>query len=377
MRKLVLFDAVAFCFGPASTLQLVLDELLESNLDLMVLSSGTTADFLSGYSERCVLIPCDSEDPNSMAQHNNLFRNCSLFVSNTNPISARYALERGVPTLYLDTLFWMWDRIDPLIAESAIYVAQTFAGIEENRHRIGAKIRDFRLVGPLAGRSPKTIRTGDCLISFGGMASKLTIPGVTNRYAWLMTRLLLEAFERKPAFDRYLFRGNGAVMLALEAEFGDSCCEFAFSPRNRHLEEMASARNLFLSPGLTGCYEAINAEVPTWLLPPQNYSQQLQAETFLSFDPSPFKGFHWGTIYPDLVPVRYMPEIEAVRLLSTAVRRFEEDREAQRRYVDLLVDAMPFRRRPVPPEDAAFCGDGAAAQVAGMIRQAAGELGTA
>lgn len=375
MRPLVLFDAAAFCFGPASTLEVVLDELLDDDLDLMVLSSGTTAEFLAGYSARCTLVPCDSDEPAELARRRHLFQRCDLFVSNTNPVSARYALEQGVPTIYVDTLFWMWDDIDPLIARSAVYVAQTFAGIEENRRRIGGEIADFRLVGPLVGQPSERTRAGHCLISYGGMASKFTVPGVTNRYAWTMTRLLLEAFERAPAFDRYLFRGCGRVMDALEREFGDSRCEFAFAPRAQHLDEMASARNLLLSPGLTGSYEAIGAGTPTWLLPPQNYSQQLQAETFLGLDPAPFDGRHWSQIYPDLALRRYMPEEEAVALVSATVRRFEEDADTRRQYADMIVGALPLTRPPAPPDDAAFGGKGAAAEIASMILHAVGHAG--
>jgi hypothetical protein len=372
MRPLALFDAAAFCFGPASTLQIVLEELLDYELDLVVLCSGTTAEFLKGSSGRCTLLPCDSEEPAELARWKDLFQRCDVFVSNTNPVSARYALELGVPTIYVDTLFWMWDEIDPVIARSAAYVAQTFAGIEENRRRIGGEIANFRIVGPLAGQAPRRARARHCLISYGGMASKFTVPGVTNSYAWVMTRLLLEAFERAPTFDRYLFRGSGPVMEALAREFCDSRCEFAFAPRIQHLDEMASARNLLLSPGLTGSYEAIGAGTPTWLLPPQNYSQQLQSETFLGLAKAPFEGRHWGQIYPDLSLRRYMPEEEGVALVSAAVRRFEDDAAGRRQYVEALVEVLPLTRPPAIPADAPFRGEGAAAEVAGMILQATG-----
>ena len=52
MRPLVLLDAAPFCFGPVSTLQVVVDELLDSDLGLRLLTSGTTAEFMTGYDPR-------------------------------------------------------------------------------------------------------------------------------------------------------------------------------------------------------------------------------------------------------------------------------------------------------------------------------------
>lgn len=367
-RPLVLLDAAPFCFGPVSTLQVVLDELPVTDLDLILLSSGTTAEFMADYDPKCVQVTCDTENRDELARHNELFQKCALFVSNTNPVSARYAIEVGTPVLYLDTLFWMWDKIDPLIAKSAIYVAQSFRGIEENRRRIGRDIADFRIVGPLVRPARARERNRDCLISYGGMSSKLTVPGVTNRYAWVMTRLLLSAFERAPAFDRYVFRGNARVMDALAREFKDNRCEFGFAPHAKHVEEMAGACNVLLSPGLTGTYEALASYAPTWLLPPQNYSQQLQAEFFLN--DGAFQGRHWGHIYPDFELPAYVPEPEGVRRVSAAVLRFEEDAEAQNRYVAALSEALPISRPALVGAGADVVGSGAAAQVANMIMEA-------
>jgi hypothetical protein len=368
VKPLLLLDAAPFCFGPASTLQVVLDELLDDDLELVLLSSGSTAQFMTGYTSRCTQVACDTEDRAQLAEHSDLFRRCDLFVSNTNPISAQYAIELGVPVLFIDTLFWMWDEIEASIARSAIYVAQTFPGINENRRRIGRDIVDFRVVGPLI-RTPRPRSASNvCLISYGGMLSKLTVPGVTNHYPWVMTRLLLEAFEQAPPFERYLFRGAQDVMDALAREFRDSRVEFAFAPSSRHIEEVAAAHNMLLSPGLTGAYEALHAGVPTWLLLPQNYSQQLQAEVFLDDEQPRFEGRHWRDVYPSLDLPRYMPEAEAVARVNDAILRFEDDRAAQQRYVADLVAALPLNgRRPAP--DVAPGSACPPAEVAAMIRQ--------
>lgn len=340
MRPLVLCDAAAFCFGPASTLQVVLDELTGSNFRIVLLVSGTTAEFFRDYRECFELVQCDSEDEAELLHHEALFEEAVLFVSNTNPVSALFAIRRNIPTIYLDTLFWMWNEIDPLIARQAIYVAQDFAGTEENVRRVGGQIADFRLVGPLIGVVPRLPRTRTCMISFGGMASKMTVPGKTNNYAQTVTRILLEAFAQLPSFDRYAFRGNGEVMASLASEFTDSRFDFSFVPRARHAEEMAQCQTLLLSPGLTSCYEAIHCETPAWLLPPQNYSQQLQAQYFLTNKRPFFAGKHWAEIYPDTQLRQYLPEATAVAQVAELINRFSVDLDAQSAYRQALVDTL-------------------------------------
>ena len=370
MKPLVLFDAAAFCYGPASTLDAVLAELSSADIEIAVLVSGTSAEFLAAYRDCCSFVDCDTDDPGALARHDALFRQCRLFVSNTNPLSARHALLLGVRTIYLDTLFWMWDEIDPVIADLAIYIAQDFDGVEDNRLRIGRAIADFHVVGPLIREAAaQGTRSNSCVISYGGMTSTLIGFDSALRYARTMTRLAIDAIKCERPGARHLFRGNGRIMAALAQEFAGKGRDFAFVPHVGYVEEIARAGILLLSPGLTGCYEALAAGTRTWLLPPQNYSQQLQASVFLGRPDPAFSGRHWGDIYPDFALPRYLPEREGIARLSAAIERFEHDFVAQADYVQALRDAL--RNGPPPmrrPEDGGTARG--AATVADMIRQA-------
>lgn len=373
MRPLVLLDAAPFCYGPASTLQAVIDHLLERSLQLVMLVSGTSAEFMRGYDQRCELVKCDTEDLGDLERLQDLFRRSSVFVSDTNPVSAKFAIAQQCKVVYLDTLFWMWDDIDDTIARSSVYVAQDFPGVEENRQRIGRGIRDFRVVKPLLARSPAEeprAPHNTLIVSFGGLESKLTIPGTTNRYPWVMTGLLIDLFGRIPPFDRYLFRGGARVMRLLASEFKDSRFEFDFAPHHTFLSELRSARQCLLSPGLTGAYEALHLNTPTCLLLPQNYSQQLQAETFLRHSGWPFEGLEWRDLYPWVDLPRYLPEAEAIARLNDVIRRFENDAAAQRRYVAALAPIVPMRAptRTAPVESGA---EGVANLVLSLVSEVA------
>jgi|GEM_PF-1485855 len=343
MKPTIVLDAAPFCYGPISTLLSIVDHLPHDELDLVLLASGTAAEFAAPYADRFRIVPCNTEEVSELEHHRGLIERSRLFISNTNPAGARFAAMCGTPTIYVDTLFWMWDEIDPVVAGSTLlYVAQDFDGIEENYRRLGGAIEDFRVVGPLINTSVRHRSSAEnsCVISFGGMESSLTKPGETNNYPWLMTEILLAAFSRSARFDRHLFRGRGPVMEQLALEHEDVTVDFRFVPHERYLEEIGGCRLHLLSPGLTGAYEAAALNVPTVLLLPQNYSQQLQAETFLANPGWRFAGYQWSDIYPDVEMRRYMPEAEAIAMLNDVIRRFESDTVAHRRYADMLDDAI-------------------------------------
>ncbi|MBS1913062.1 MAG: hypothetical protein JST22_13830 [Bacteroidetes bacterium] len=343
MRPLIVLDAAPFCYGPVSTLMAIVDHIPPDAADLVLLASGTVAEFAAPYGDRFRVIECDTEKLEDLERIAPLLEQCDLFISNTNPPGALFACRRGCPTIYVDTLFWMWDEVDREIAESVlVYAAQDFDGIGENRRRIGSHIRNFRVVGPLISTPPPSFgrRGNRCIVSFGGMESSLTIPGTTNRYPWVMTELLLKALNRVEPFDNVLFCGRGPVMHQLASEFGRPDVEFRFVAHQELIAELQRCSMLLLSPGLTGCFEAAAAGTPTVLLLPQNYSQQLQAATFAADRGWPFAGNDWSRIYPSVSFPRYMPEAEAIAGLNQVIRTFETDADAQERYVNMVVEDM-------------------------------------
>ena len=129
MRRTVLLDAAPFCYGPISTLMAVAQQLRSADIDLVLLASGTAAEFVRTEQTWLRVVTCNTEDIADLGRIRHLFFDAAVFVCNTNPISAGFARTLGCRVVYIDTLFWMWDRIDPLVASSELYLAQDFAGM--------------------------------------------------------------------------------------------------------------------------------------------------------------------------------------------------------------------------------------------------------
>jgi hypothetical protein len=261
---------------------------------------------------------------------------------------------------YIDTLFWMWDEIDDVVARADAFIVQDFAGIDDNRRRLGIDIPRFHHVGPLIELDgERTVTEPLALVSFGGIESPLTIPGQTNRYPWVMAPLVIEALRRLGGIERTLICGRGPVMEALAAEYASPGLELRFLPHRDYIAALRRCRVHLAAPGLTGAYEARALGVPMVPLLGQNYSQQLQVEHFLT-DPSwQIAGPDWRTLYDDAAIPPHLPEPVAVARVNDLVLRFERDRAAQVRYVDLLTAALvQITQRPAqpPPPGAAWSG---------------------
>jgi hypothetical protein len=334
-------DAAAFCYGPISTLLAVIDCLPVDALEMVVLASGTSAELAGAHGGAFRIVECDTEQLAALAAQADLLARCAVFVSNTNPVSARYAKLRGCRVAYIDTLFWMWDAIDDVVAQADAFLVQDFAGVDDNRRRLAIDIPHFERVGPLIALGGGGVSTEPrALVSFGGMESSLTVPGRTNRYAWVMAPLVLEALRRRGGLERTVLCGRGHVMDSLAQLYAGPDVECRFLPHREYIAALRRCQVHLAAPGLTGAYEARALGVPIAFLLAQNYSQQLQVEIFLS-DPSwPATGVDWRAIYDDAAIPAHLPEPVAVARVNELVLRFERDRAAQARYVELLTDAL-------------------------------------
>lgn len=337
-RPFILLDAVPFCYGPVSTLISIVNCLPKDQFELVLLASGTTEEFACAEKGKYRLVSCNTEVIEELESVKELFARCDLFISNTNPISARYAMDLGCRVAYVDTLFWMWEAIDAVVTKADAYIVQDFAGVEENRSRIGREIKNFHKVGPLidVADSKRREKENLCIVSFGGQESNYSSGDLAFRFSKILSGIIIRCFDAI-GYDGFIsFRGRSSIMQRLSQCYTGNNYEFRFVPHREHVQDLNRAQYHLLSPGLTGMFEAIALNIPSLLLPGQNYSQQLQAHMLLSQRHRLFGGVEWGGIYHDGNVPAFLPELEGVEMVAGLITRFESDSEAQQRYMDVL-----------------------------------------
>jgi hydroxymethylcytosylglucuronate/cytosylglucuronate synthase len=193
------------------------------------------------------------------------------------------ALEHaGCPTVYVDSLPYLWTERDRLPYAVTAYVAQLCDAIPRFAWQPLRQIRHLRWVEGIT--VPQTARRsgpepGLAVVSFGGLHSPLSNAG-HEVYEQLLLTPTLQALA-SAGFTSVEVCGNvhGALATACQPA---SLPELRIAARG-HTEFLGlldRAALLVCSPGLTTLIEAGHRSLPTVCLPPQNLSQILNSDRF-------------------------------------------------------------------------------------------------
>jgi hypothetical protein len=350
-NKTILFQAAPFCFGPVSTTLNVMHELAGSGHRLIMVDEGPTGQLIrrSGLPIEGVAL---ATTPPFLPELGRLIDQADLVVSNTDPIFAAACMERGAPVAVIDTLFWMWDHVPPILMQAELFISQAFHSAQAQIERLG-RPRNFLEVGPLTAPQappvPLSERERLIQVSFGGCDCALVEP-TQDPYPAMVLGLLEEALDAAlPADHRVVLCCGERAACTLEPR--DSRITVATLSNQEYLRTMRRARGIFLSPGLTGTMEVFEAQTPAFFCPPQNYSQVLQLRAYRQANVAPYS-FAWSDVYPEFNLPPYLPEDEAVARVREVVSRAVDDpaaRDALRRNVVSFLRAGIRDYDPGPP----------------------------
>jgi hypothetical protein len=307
----ILCDAIPFCFGPAAALETLLRDLgtsAELSLEVEVLATGSTHEFLERSDLSLSLLPVDSEDPEALARLD--LRPYTAFLTICNPVSLRAARTRGLPSAYVDFLLWMHNGAAGDHFGADLYLAENYPGTPEWIQRRGGEIPSLAIIPPLVQPAVRNPKPGTLLVGFGGMYSRLTIPGVNTDYAAYVTEQLLAAFPPS-RFERILLAGPKGLQPLIEPLLeGFSGATFHSFSHREFLQALGECEAFLSHPGLYAPFEAMLGGVPTGFMPPSNYTQILQLRHFRACGMADYS-FSWDDLGGNLIPSD-LPEPEGV-----------------------------------------------------------------
>lgn len=340
----LLCDAIPFCYGPAAALEAFLVALFDRAVetpDVDVLATGSTSELLRRSLLPIKLLPIDSEDPAALNEI--AFQNYDVFFNVCNPASFGPARRTAIPIVYLDFLLWMHTGGKPDYFEADLYLAENYPGTDTWIAERGIDIANLAIIPPLImppkSREPEP---GFLLIGLGGLYSRLTIPGENNNYAPFVLQNVLEAIP-PGRFSRVLIAGPSGLMPSMQSLLAPfPGAEYA-SLSHAEFVAMLSRSELFVShPGLYAAFEAMLAGVPTFFLPPSNYTQVLQLRHYRRTGLAP-ASFSWEDAGLDLVPGG-LPEAEGVRAILHVIANAERSPATKRTLCTALQEF--FTRNP-------------------------------
>lgn len=333
MPTTVLCDAVPFCFGPVSKMVSIARHLEGRGIRLPFLASGTSIDFANQAGLFDVVL-CNSEKDSNLEKEKALFEEADVFVSVMNPESAHFAQKCGVPVVYIDSLFWMWGKVPPHLYDVEKYFIQNFTGIENQLTTVPKNFR-YEIVGPIIDDSFPIVETHEdsIVVSLGGMESSLIQVGVNSNYPFVVGGIVADVLsERKE--DVY-FCGYNKIISRLASSKRYSNIKFGQFEHSHFLSLLAKSKLAITTPGLTTAFEAFFYETPAIFLPPENYSQYLNLNTFRAAS-SASLSFQWSDFYSEMDIGPCEEEKAGIDKVLKYVRKFEGDKNMQRRFAERL-----------------------------------------
>lgn len=286
-RLKVLMQAVPFCFGPISTSLAIASELRKMGAEIIWLAEGTSIDLLTSGQYPDHIINFSLSNSTHKTQYASLVKEADIVVVNTDPDFANFAIGLNDKTVYVDILYWMWNDLPIVVHKCALYIYEDFIRSDEQIERIGLPLRSFR-VGPLTNldSSIPTRHSGavgkHLLVSLGGLLR----PDSNSRnllisFKEMIFNAIVMALQNTNSFAEVYFAGGGIEKQETILPNGIKILSGCLA-REEHQQVMATAKSVVMSPGLTGFYEVAATQTPVFFLPPHNYSQHLQLQTYKS-----------------------------------------------------------------------------------------------
>ncbi|MET9606680.1 hydroxymethylcytosylglucuronate/cytosylglucuronate synthase [Streptomyces sp. NPDC006512] len=307
--------------------------------------------------------------------------------------AAKALLAAGVPTVFVDSLPFLWSEGDrpALPLDATVYCAQKSVELPPECLEVLADARELRWVEAVIARPRASAPEGGArrntgrpyrraLVSLGGLrAPNLADP---EHYPRLVVPAVLEALAAH-GIEEVHIAGN------LPRDLAGRLVDSSTAPprttagplgHGAFLERLDACDVLLTSPGLTTLLEAGGLDVPTVCLPPQNLSQIFNGRYHSRALGAPLRVL-WPKevlVEEDAVALRSESEDHALRLIYGAIAaaaRGDGRQAVGHALRDGVLDAL---RRSAGVEDwgalTTTVGTGGAAQVADALL---GVLGTA
>jgi hypothetical protein len=278
---------------------------------------------------------------------------CDGLLSLQDRAYAGLALELSKPLYVADSLFWMRDRIPAPFLSARRYWVQEFTGARQPNRRAGSKPT---VVGPIVrsmSPAPESLRTRRLLVNLGGCESPHdSMLEDTSYFDFVMAGLLRSDLVARQHHDVILMAGSRCIR-SLRARYPRCGIEFVSVAHEDATSLLQTARIVLTSPGLTASLECFQFAVPTFFLPPQNFSQWWILKTLRANGLAP-GSFHWEDVLPGYPIKDRMPESTRTPLVRQAIRSAAQDWDAARRYRDCLSSCVSYGHPDLARKQRAF-----------------------
>jgi len=347
-RPVIACCAYPFGYGPASKLIVLARALRDRGWEPVFLGTGIARELAARSDVFAQVVAAEPNEPRARRW----LGAATALLSVMDRDFAAIARESGRPYCVVDSLLWMRDRVPDVFLSARRYWVQDFPGV-------GARLAEVRptptVVGPIVPTMSRTEPgpAAGLVLNLGGTESPDGDVGGATRYADFVVDGLLRSGLLPRFAGRAAVLGGRRIVDHLARRYGRADLEFASLSHDEALDRLARATVVLTAPGLTATLECFQLAVPTFFLPPQNYSQWWSLHVLRQSGLAP-GSFHWQDRLPESPIVERMPEATRGPLLRGIIDRLVADKDAQTAYVDCLSAVSATDRTALAARQRAF-----------------------
>ncbi len=330
-----------FAFGPIGKLLNVAELLIGSGHTLSFAGYGTSLQLAKKFPFQKIY-EIDTDDPESSGRLESIISAGDVLISSMDIPSVVTAKRLGKITIWLDCLFWFWDKIPDEVLNVDLYIRERSMNDSKNDKKFAHLIKNLFSVGPIIGRAEKSKREQKALISFGGgEGSYWYQAGRDTNYPFIMTKVLLNNVNWTN-FDQVILATNERIVRELKEKFPRAPFKFACLSHEDFIGEMTESKIVFITPGLVTAEIAFCYGTPTIFLPASNNSQYLQIEEYRRRHLAP-ASVQLFDFMPRL-KLGKLPALETMKAVLSQLREFEKSPAIQlqvgKKINSLIVDQL-------------------------------------
>lgn len=278
-----MFDANPFCYGSVAAALSVAEHIKEANKILLAVNSSL--ELANDNFDKVIV--CDVKSTDNVRRCLSEIEKVDLYVSFSNNTNIALVKELGIPMVFVDILFWLKREIPDVLKYANHYCIEDFPGVKEQVQKFGSSINNFSVVGPLISPVRKWVPVkGKLLVNYGGSESPYIKPGTNTDYPLHMTGLILKQLSiQKGRFSEVIIATGERAVKTIHSAIPilPAYVSVQTLEHDSFLQHLASSELFITAPGLNAPLEAFYSGVPTFYLPPQNFTQVFQMDIYRQY----------------------------------------------------------------------------------------------
>ena len=343
MKKIILFDAEPFCFGPISTTLNLVEYLkkrtaISQSHDLVLLGTGTSRQLAEVSGVFDGIIECNTTSFNDLTKQASLIEQAELFVSTTNPHSINFLNAFTTKRIFIDTLFWLWGELRADFSKVTTYYIQRFFNIKKQLEKFSPYLTEKKVVNPLICFDlEKGKEENFTLINLGG------IDTIYHKTSGFYETLINYLYACEELYDfPIIVAGGGDTIKRLHHLYERKNLTIQCFGKQEFKDLFCRCSKFISTPGLTSIHESHFLEKDVFFLPSQNYSQYLH----LTYLKKKIPGV-CGQDYIDLLDMpaipEGLPEEEGIRLVKKQSNTLIANLKAMKKLLQAIIH---FQKSP-------------------------------